>query len=306
LLVVQEFVKKGKKPARKAKAPDAGPSGRAAPSAAYSLEAVLDAVPGEGEEAEPNDTAAFAAALRLPGSGRGFVGWRRDRDVWKVSLEGVAEDEGLAVDVDGVAGVALRVAVLDGTEQVLLERQGRAGEAVALRNAAVRAGEPHYYVVVSCGKANPEEGYEVRVTAAPLELDEESEPNDTPAAAGPLSDIPGAGGLRVGYLPSGDVDLFLLDPAREARTLVLTVEPPGGADATLAVVDGTGAVLAGPIDGGGKGKPEHLEGVAVAPDQVVYVRVTAKPGSDGAERYRLRWSAVASDETLPIPGVEEE
>jgi hypothetical protein len=306
-VVVREFVKKGQKPPKPRKGekppPDAGAT-RAA--AAYTLEATLGPLPPDGEEREPNDTAAFAGEVKLPGSGRGFCGWRRDKDVWMVPLAGVGEDEALSVDVDGIAGVALRVAVLDGTEAVLLERQGATGEAVQLRNVAAREGEPHYYVAVTCSKGNATEKYELRVASAPVELDEETEPNDTPAQAGPLSDIPGAGGVRTGYLSRGDVDVYKLDPAAEPRALRVIVEPPESMDAILAVVDQDGKPLAGPADAAGKGKPETLQGVPVPANATVYVKLSAKPGNEASERYRLRWSAAPTEAPVPVPGVEDE
>lgn len=311
--VISEFVKKPpkKKPPRSKKgAPDAAPEpvpgARTAPSAPYTIEFALGPLPVEGEEIEPNDSAAFASPLALPGSARGFAGWRKDKDFWKVPLTGVGEDEALSIDVDGVADVALRVAVLDGTEAVLLERQGKAGEAVALRNVAVRAGEPHYYVTVSAtARGNPDEKYEVRAASAPLELDEETEPNDKPATAGPLADIPSDGGTRVGFLGRGDVDMYKLDPADGPRELHLTVEPPAGVDVVLSVVDAQGAPVTASADAGGAGAPEKLQGVPVPPKAVLYVKLTAKSGGEGSERYRLRWSAAPAEAAAPVPGIDD-
>ncbi len=311
--VVTEFVKKAakKKPSKPKKgAPDAAPqaeAGRQVPSAPYTIEVTTLPLPVEGEESEPNDTAAFASPLALPGSGRGFAGWRKDRDVWKVPLTSVGEDEALSIDVDGVADVALRVAILDGTEAVLLERQGKAGEAVALRNVAVRTGEPHYYVTVSAtARGNSEEKYEVRASSAPLELDEETEPNDKPASAGPLADIPSDGGTRVGFLGRGDVDFYKLDPAEGPRELHLTIEPPPGVDVVLSVVDAAGAPVTASADAGKGGAPEKLQGVPVAPGAVLYVKLSAKSSGEGAERYRLRWSAAPAEAVAPVPGIDDE
>jgi hypothetical protein len=308
-VIVREFVKKPAKAQKKAKAkaPDAGPASdaRQAPSAAYTIEAQLGPMPAADEELEPNESAAFARELPLPGSARGFVGWRKDRDVWQVRLADVREDEALNIDVDGVAEVALRVAVLDGTEAVLLERQGRAGEAVQVKNVAVRAGEPHYYVAVSAtGRANFDEKYEVRATVAPLELDEETEPNDDVKRAGLLADVPSDTGTRVGYLARGDTDVYKLEAAAAPRELHLTVEPPSGVDVVLSVVDEAGAPIAPSVDGGGAGAVERLGGVIGAANQAVFVKLTGKAG-EGGERYRLRWSAAPVPEATPVPGVDD-
>lgn len=307
-VVVREFVKKGPPPRTgkpKRGAPDAAPEPgvRSGPSAPYTLEATFGPLPEAGDEREPDDTAAFASAATLPGSVRGFCGWRKDRDVWKVPIAGLADDEALAVDVDGVAGVSLRVSILDGTEAILLERQGRTGEAVQLRNVLVREGEPHYYVVISCPKANVSERYELRVASAPIELDEETEPNDKLETAGPLADIPGQGGVRVGFLSHGDVDVYKLDPGPAPRTLSVIVEPPASMDAAISVIDQKGQLVAGPADAAGKGRLETLRAVPVPADTALFVKVTAKPGAEASERYRLRWSTEAVDPLAPPPGV---
>jgi hypothetical protein len=170
----------------------------------------------------------------------------------------------------------------------------------------VRAGEPHYYVTVSAtARGNPDEKYEVRASASPLELDEETEPNDKPAQAGPLADIPSDGGTRVGFLGKGDVDLYKLDPADGPRELHLTVEPPAGVDVVLAVVDENGAPVTQSADAGGAGAPEKLQGVPVAPKAVLYVKLTAKSGGEGTERYRLRWSAAPAEAVAPVPGIDD-
>jgi hypothetical protein len=293
-VVIREFVKKpakAKKPKKGAKIPDAGPGNeRTVPSAPYTLEARLAPPAAADEELEPNESAAFARLLPLPGSAKGFAGWRKDRDVWQVKLADVREDE-----------------ALDGTEAVLLERQGRAGEAVQIKNVAVRAGEPHYYVAVSVqGRANFSERYEVRATVSPLELDEESEPNDDVKRAGLLSEVPSDAGNRVGYLARGDVDVYKLEPAAGPRELHVTVEPPSGVDVILSVVDEAGAPVAPSVDAEAAGGVERLPPVIVAAGVTLYVKVTGKAGEAG-ERYRLRWSAApaAIEEAVPVPGVDD-
>lgn len=300
-LVVREFVKKPK--GRQATAA----AGRTAPSRPYELELALRPLPGPGEEAEPNDQAAFAGTVAIGGAASGWIGWRKDRDVWKVPLEGAGDDMALAVDVDGVADVALTVAVLDGTEAVLLERKGRAGEALALRNVAIRPGEPHYYVVVSTsGRGHLDERYELRLSSAPFQLDEEEEPNDTIAAPGALADVPDAdSGTRVGYLGRGDVDVYRLEPSEAPRRLHVTAEPPPGIDVELAVLGADGRPLVPPADAGKRGAAEKLASVPIPAGAAAFVRLSLKSGDGMSDRYRLRWSAVIADEAPPPPGLDE-
>ena len=294
-VIVREFAKVEKKKVKR--------TPRATACAPYGLAVTLAPAPAAGEEKEPNDQAAFAGEAPVPGEVTGYAGWRRDRDVWKVATGTIPEGEALAVDVDAVPNVALRVEVLDATEAVLLERVGKTGEPVAVRNVAVKAGEPHVYVVVGASQGNLDERYTLRVRSAPLELDEESEPNDKVGDATPLADIPGAtDGARVGFLGRGDVDVFKLDPAPTPRTLHVTVEPPAGVDVALQLLDAAGGAIGVPVNGAGKGAAEQLAPTAIAPAQQLYVKVSVIAGGSDAMRYRLRWSAAAAE---AAPALEE-
>jgi hypothetical protein len=297
-LVVKEYVKK----------PDKGKKlvARAAPSATYRLTVASGPAPAEGEEVEPNDEDAFAGDLAVGGSAMGFVGWRKDRDAWKVPLDAVGDDQALSIDVDGVTGVALSVSVRDGTGAALLQRVGRTGEGVAIRNVAARPGEPYYFVAVSGNRGNLDERYTIRVSAAALELDDEAEPNDTPETAGPLSDIPGAeSGMRVGYLGRADVDTYKVEPIPGARRLHVTLETPAGVDVELAAIDAGGLAIAPVADAGKRGGVERLGDLPVPGGQAVYVRIKVKSGNNDTERYRLRWSAVPDEAAaVPVPGLE--
>jgi hypothetical protein len=196
--------------------------------------------------------------------------------------------------------------VLDSAGQKLVERLGREGEPIALRNVAIRAGEGEYFVSIGGKKGNWEDQYVARAQAVPFELDEEAEPNDTPAQAGPLADIPGNdGGTRVGFLVRADVDLFALEPANDARRLSVTLEPPPGVDAEVAVVDAAGAVVGAPSAAGKRGATARLTDVPVPAGAKLFVRARTRAGESATERYRLRWSVVV-DETMPLPGMDEE
>lgn len=285
-LVVHEYVKVGKKGA---KLPP-----RAAPSQPYTLEISLGPLPPAGVEREPNDEPGFAEELALGSEGRGFIGWKRDVDVWKVPLEGVRDDETLTVEVAGVPDLSLKVTVQDAAGATLVERHSKNGEGVVLRNLQVRTRVPAYYVLITSDRANDTDEYVVKASTSAAGVDEETEPNDTPEKANPLSDVPNAAsGQRTGYLSSGDVDLFKLDPAIGQRVLSLIVEPPNAIDVDLAVVDHEGQFLAGPINNAKKGQPESLSGVNVASGQTVYVRVGARSGSSDTDKYRLKWTVAA-------------
>jgi hypothetical protein len=314
-IVVHEYVKpvaKKKKapPPKGKKAPAESPpptSGRKEPSLPYVLEVTLGPPPAAGEEHEPNGEAAFADSLTLGAAGRGYIGWKRDIDVWKVALEGVRDDEALAVDVDGVPGVALKVTVLDGTGAQLLERRGQTGASLSLRSVQIRDKNPVYFVAITGDKPNIDETYTLRVATAAVVLDEETEPNDTVAAASPLVDVPGTeAGVRVGTLPTGDVDLYKLDAAPAERTLALAITPPSTVAVELSVVAEDGHPIAGPAASGKKGAEEKIAAATIPAGVPCFIRVAAKSGSSDTERYKLRWTlAAAAPAPAAVPGVDE-
>jgi hypothetical protein len=296
-IAIREFVKRPKK-------------GKAVPrstaSAPYTLQVELGAPPAEGDEVEPNDDVSYAGDLPLGGAARGFIGWNKDVDVFRVSLEGAGDDVALSIDVDGVPRLGLRVAVLDATGALLIERQGRTGEPVALRNVAIKDGDTLVYVSLTAAKGNDTDRYVVHAGTVPFELDEEAEPNDKPATANPLSDVPGAdGGTRVGFLGRSDADCFKLDPAPADRRLSASVEPPGEVDAELTVVDPAGAPLVPAANKGKRGAAERVADVRIPASAPAFVCAKALAGDSATDRYRLRWSVVP-DEAVLVPGMEEE
>ena len=200
--------------------------------------------------------------------------------------------------------MAIDVALLDGTGAPLTAASGKPGEPVHLRNLAVKPGEPQYFLALSSARPRGEDAYGLQVTTAPFALDEEEEPNDAPATASPLADVPGSeSGVRVGYLPRGDVDCFALAPAPAPRRLRAVLEPPAGLTADLAVVGADGKPVAGPVTAGKDGAL-RLDDVAVPAAAAVFVRAAARSAGGDALRYRLRWSTTP-DEKVPVPGIDE-
>ncbi len=296
-VVVHEFVKPARKKDKKAPP-------RSAPSAPYDLVVDLGPTPEVGEERERNDEPAFADPLALGQAGRGFVGWRKDVDAWKIALDGARADDVLSVDVSAVPGVALRLALVDAAGKTLLERKGRTGQPLSAASVAVPAQAPFVFAVVSGDTANADERYTIQAQVRAAQLDEESEPNDTPETASPLADVAGTeSGTRVGTLAGTDVDVFRLDPAPGPRSLSVTVEPPAGLDVEVTILGAGGKVLLGPVDAAKKGGAEKIVAAPVPPDAPAFVRVRAKAGA-ATEVYKLRWS-VAAVAATPVPGIDE-
>jgi len=298
-LAVHEFVKAPSKKKEKAPPP------RSTPSGTYDLTVEAFPVPEPGEERERNDQAAFADELLLGAAGRGFVGWRKDVDYWKIALEGMRPDEVLSVDVSALPGVALRLALVDAAGKTLVERKGKTGQPLSLSSVAIPEKTPFVFAAVSGDAPNVEERYTIQARVRAAQLDEESEPNDTPETASPLGDVPGAeSGARVGTLGGTDVDVYRLDPAAAARALSVTVEPPAGLDVELTLLGAGGKTLLGPVDVAKKGGAEKIVGAEVPAGATVYVRVRPKGGA-AAEPYRLKWSTTAGTQAVPVPGIDE-
>ncbi|HKA89558.1 MAG TPA: hypothetical protein VKE22_17955, partial [Haliangiales bacterium] len=162
---------------------------------------------------------------------------------------------------------------------------------------------PFVFAVVSGDAANPDERYTITASVRAAQLDEESEPNDTPETASPLADVPGTeAGTRVGTLAGTDVDVFRLDPAPGPRSLSVTVEPPPGLDVEVTLLGPGGKVLLGPVDSAKKGGAEKIVAAPIAPGAPAFVRVRAKAGAS-TEIYKLRWSVAAA--ATPVPGIDE-
>jgi len=304
-LAVREFVKPRKKPKKPKKAPavDAAPAGRLGASHPYELAVELFERPPELHEIEPNDDRGAAVEVLLADSVKGWVGWAGDADVWKLSLEGVAAQYGLDLEVSGIDGLVLTVDVLDAGGDKVLSRKGSKGGPVAIIGfvpALAEAAPPWHYVKITADRSNPEATYDLRFTARLLDDDEEREPNDEPAAATPLG---GAGAMRATYA-AGDVDRFLVEAQADAQLLDVAVEPPQGIDVEL-VVGVAGQPPLATASSGGAGVKESLTGVAIPAQTPVVVTVSAKtskksdPGGE-ARPYRLTWSlAPAAGDPMP-------
>ncbi|MSP15537.1 MAG: hypothetical protein EXR73_02800 [Myxococcales bacterium] len=280
---------------RRARADAAPPSA----AARYTLEVAPAPSPGDAEEGEPNEALELARTLPLGGGVVGHIGWAGDRDAWRVLLAGAGDDVGLAVELDGVAELPLTMTLLDPMGTPLAVRSAAAGEAVALRNVALHADWEQVYVVVTSAPTRSSfvEHYQLRAAARRFALDSEEEPNDTPAIANPLTEVPLAeAGVRVGDSASSDVDHFVVPPAALARMMSFTLS--GATEgATLSVVDAAGKVLGGPARVTGDGRKLALEGVPLAADAQHFVRVVGGGESEG--RYRMTW-ALGTTPTTPV------
>lgn len=305
VVAVSEFVKKPKKRKKRRRRSKRKPEPpavelRTGASATYELAAVLSTTePGKNHEREPNEEVTAAAELLLGVDGFGYVGWRDDRDRWRLTLDNFGPDYSLDVDVAQVDGVRLRVAVLDDNGDVVVRRIGDKGKAVAVRNLIPKKGDDNVYIVISGRGSNPRERYALRMGSRLLESDEEREPNDGRKRATQLTSEESAvsGGGR-GYLVAGDQDWYRLTVG-SSSLLTVSVTPPAEVDVAVSVMNAAGSAIA-EADVGKKGDREELTGVP-AKRGTVYIKVHGKGTAEVLEPYELRWTTAPGGAALPAP-----
>jgi hypothetical protein len=269
-----------------------------APGGAYRLIARLS--PAEpGAEIEPNNTADRAQPLQMGAEAVGYIGWQGDEDWYRVPTTGLAEGSVVAIDLDGVPGVALRVRVYrskpPAAPELLADQAGGTGERLALRSLLAPQDGADLLVTVLGTGSNHDDRYRLRVQSQLPAPGSELEPNNDPAHAQAVAD-----GTIQGYLSRGDVDVFRYTP-QGAVELDLELTPPDRASATVAVVGEDGKTLA---RADAKRRAARLTGVpATGP---VLIRVSAGRGAANPdEPYRLTIASrlAAPAETSPAsPG----
>jgi hypothetical protein len=236
-----------------------------------------------GAEVEPDDTAAAANELALPGEAIGFLGWKKDQDFYRLPTAGLAEASVIAADLDPVPGVSAKLALLDASARTLSEAHGRRGERVALRNVLVPAGAAQVYLVAGADYGwNADQRYAVRVRAELQKQGAEAEPNDDAAHAQAVTD----GSTVQGYLSRGDVDLYRYAASAPA-VLAVEIAPPERASLKLELSNDAGVVLARGKPAG-KGARAPLRASLPLPSGGVLIRIVAGRGEGNPdEPYRL-------------------
>ena len=227
------------------------------------------------EEQEPNDSAAQANWIASEKTVRGHIGDRitaekSDTDFYQFNVARGAWV--LRAELTGIPTMDLKLELYDRLGKRIVESDGgTVGDGEILPNVRLIPGD--YYVAVRevwvGGRPAQEDAtnwYTLTVSWRPLGANLESEPDDSPAQALPLSlDQP-----TRGYLGrSGDVDYFYLR-GEGGGMLSGTLSAMEGVDARLVVLPpGSQSGPPGPLpagakvfDKGGPGEPEALEGVS--------------------------------------------
>jgi hypothetical protein len=301
-LAVREFVSKRAMRRRD----KSGEPGRTGPSPVYELTAALITEPLPDHEREPNDSLDSAAELLIGDEALGYIGWTRDTDIWKLSVEGFTEQYSLDLDLDGVPGVSLILEILDGDGATVLRREGEKDGGLAIRNlvpvtASAGADRGHYYARLTARRSNPVDTYRLRVATRLLELDEEIEPNDRPEIATPLrDDLLATEGKRRGFLTVGDEDCYRLEAGAAPMLLTVEVVPGAEVDPVLTILSDSGTLAM--ADAGKRGEKEHLAAVRIPAGQSVTVKVSGRGGLGAGAAYQLVWALEPAGAAAGAPG----
>lgn len=310
-LAVLEFVKKRSK---KSKEPV-----RVGASPVYELTLERPGAPERGHEIEPNDSMESATEVTIGDEAVGYLGWARDTDFWKISIEGFAAHYSLDIELEGVPGLGLSLAVLDGGGNEVLKRSGDKGQSLGVRNlvvvpeGAAPAGEGkgegegqaapprppsgqaeaagYYYLKLTTARSSsPLDPYRLRMGMRLLDVDEEVEPNDTPDTARALRESETTlEGVRKGFLHVGDVDHYQVTAGAEPLILSLKATPQSGVDIELTVLmDGATVATA---NGDQRGGRETLPDVRIEAGKTAVIKVHGSGGLGLDAAYELGFTA---------------
>lgn len=266
----------------------------------------------EGEEREPNETAATSSVTLKPGRDAvGTLAHARDIDLWPLELPVLAEGDagktgsGLMLAVTGVPGVSieLQLRAPDGT--IRLQRRGTRGAALAIPNLDTRLLAPGTLAALIARRgANAEQRYVISIGPAPEELlatVTEREPNDRRDAANLLTLQAQEHGLLDG---PKDVDWFALD-VDPGTDLTVTLRCPATVKARLVVHHGPGKPVWKTAESAGA--EVQIERVTASQERV-WVRVHAV-GNDHSTSATYELEATnltALDAALDLSGLATE
>jgi serine/threonine-protein kinase len=233
-------------------------------------DAILD------EEREPNDTAQNANPIANERTVRGHMGRcltpeESDRDFYRLHSD--QPHQVLHADVTGIPGIDLKLTLFDGRGNKMAETdEGQSGDGEVMPNVRLEEAGDYYLSVREVwvqGKPaveNMSDWYTLTARWAPLQPNQEAEPDDAPNEAVPL---PLEEPMRGFVGRAGDVDYYY--PRGEGGgTLSGTLSGIDGVDLRIVVLP-PGATDGPPrrippgakvFDSGGSGAPEKFDGIA--------------------------------------------
>jgi hypothetical protein len=271
---------------KKGAAPPPPPEPAAPPAPVYEISAQMVTPPANAEH-EPDDDRGTANDMLVGDAPvTGYIGWTDDRDVWKLAIETLSAKNVVDVEISAIEGTALELEIADGIGTQIADRKAPKGAPLIVRGllpVVPQGGAPFHYLTVRGAPSNPETAYQMRVTGHPLEVDAETEPNDTPERA---FQFPADRKIVYATWTPGDVDCFALPVTPGARTVEVVAKPTqGDMDVSLEVlVDGKSAATANKA---GRGAEERATVPVPAGARAVIRIKSADAGATGEAKYDL-------------------
>ncbi len=244
------------------------------PAPVYEITAQVAPV-AAGSEREPNNDRGTANDILVGDHMSGYVGWDKDADVWKLSVEALSGKTPLEIDVGKVDGVALEVKVSDALGNPIATRQAPRNAPAAIHDllpVVPAGGAPYEYITVSGDRSNPEAPYDLVVSTGQLNADMEVEPDDTPEH--PFEIAPERAQVHGTWTP-GDVDCYLVATGPVPHNVDVVLDAPKQLELTVEIL----------ADGKPLGKPGTRATAKVPGNARTIIRV--KGGSLASGSYDL-------------------
>jgi hypothetical protein len=289
VVVIKELERKSRR-GKKAKSKK-GAEGDEPARPPYRVEVrMLEGAPDDLER-EPNSEVAAARTVLLGDRPSGYLGWNKDVDLWKLSLQGFGANNLVDLSIEGIDGVTLELELSDAEGKTVLERSGARSGALYVRGLKVP--ETPFLIARLSGKRS-HESQRYRLHFATRHRDEgaEVEPNDSGKQATELTGE--ASGTATGHISGEDVDFFTIEPVDEPVTLTVEVEGPAGIKMSLEAWAGGKSL--GTETGVGKAE---LFGLSLAAGQRVRFKVSASGVSGDPAAYVVTWMHAKPDAVDP-------
>ena len=239
-------------------------------------------------EMEPNETGDNSQAIASEKRQFGYLGWAKDVDVWRISVEDWTYGNVLDIFLDGVPGVAPTLRVTRrGEVEALVSRSGGKGSSLSIQSFVPRREHGEYVITVSGTRSNPFRQYALWARERIPAAGEELEPNDTESESTVLAKTSSSSGTQRGSFGPGDVDYFTLPTEGEYR---LELKPTRDGSGKLSVfIDG----VAGVSEKGQRGEAVVLANVVIPTGTSGKIKVEGRSRGAASAEYELRWQRLS-------------
>lgn len=239
-------------------------------------------------EAEPNDRRVDATTLTTEMPRKGYLGWKKDEDWYKLELPQLPGAKVLKLELDTPLGMRPTISVRNEIEAVLKSVSAqKEGDPIVLPNYYIDDPTNQLFVVVEAHwDHNTKEPYTLRASLTDATGEMEREANDRPVEATILTDTSRVRGFidqgrRLMEAPwrRADEDWYRFS-FDEVKQLSLAVSGLPEVDLILAVYDTEGKVKVLDVNDNGKKEGEVIPRLVLKEG---LIKVSSRPGHFNAE-----------------------